>query len=57
MDLSSYNLNLITAVLLMRIVAVIASEYCESYECKMHELSKLFEEALAKSGDALWQLQ
>ena len=34
-----------------------SGQECSSYECRLHELSKVFEEALVNSGDALWKLQ
>ena len=58
MALSSYNLSLATALLLLLcMTAATSGQQCDSSECRLHELSKLFEEALVNSGDALWKLQ
>ena len=58
MALSSYNLSLATALLLLLCMTAATSDQpCDSSECRLHELSKLFEEALVNSGDALWKLQ
>ena len=52
---SSCNLSLVISLLLL--FSVTSGQQCDSFECKRHELSKLFEEALVNSGNALWQLQ
>ena len=52
------TVSVVTAVLLLLCMNVTASgQQCDSKGCSIKQLSKLFEEALVNSSDALWKLQ